>query len=255
GAADTIRTGHLTGRAIGRHHGLTLRRVKAHLAPVLLPHAITVARAADNFAGFVGWRAVERAPWRTHRPALNAPGPAGAVSAVKPGHLERSLWDSGSDYGVQPPVTDLVILEAERLLNVRLPSSLLDLLRQQNGGQVTSSRNAFPTGRPTSWSGDHIPFDSVLGIGHRERTLSLLDSQYLVEEWNLPVSVVLVSGDGPCWIGLDYRSCGRQGEPSITWFDADDNSKLALAPDVQSFVEGLTSASGFESAKSDGSFG
>lgn len=145
--------------------------------------------------------------------------PGGQLSGVVPTmpgmkrfeDLQQSLWDTGSDYGVQPPVTDQAILEAERLLNVTLPSSLLDLLRQQNGGQVTSSRNAFPTSRPTSWSADHVPFDSVPGIGHRERTISLLDSPYLVEEWNLPAPVVLVSGDGPCWIGLDYRACGRHG--------------------------------------------
>ncbi|MGC4951248.1 SMI1/KNR4 family protein [Streptomyces sp. DT224] len=169
--------------------------------------------------------------------------------------LQQSLWDTGSDYGVQPPVTGQVILEAERLLNVTLPSSLLGLLRHQNGGQVASSRNAFPTSRPNSWSADHVPFDSVLGIGHRERTISLLDSPYLVEEWNLPTPVVLVSGDGPCWIGLDYRACGRHGEPSVTWFDADDPSELTLAPDFRSFAEGLTSASRFESMNSDGSFG
>ncbi|MEU6238996.1 SMI1/KNR4 family protein [Kitasatospora sp. NPDC047058] len=169
--------------------------------------------------------------------------------------LQQSLWDTDSNCGVQPPVTDQVILDAERLLNVTLPSSLLDLLRRQNGGQVTSSRNAFPTSRPTSWSADHIPFDSMLGIGHREGTLSLLDSPYLVAEWNLPAPVVLVSGDGPCWIGLDYRVCGRHGEPSVTWFDADDSSELSLAPDLQSFTEGFTSADGFESVKSDGSFG
>ncbi|MEV0192201.1 SMI1/KNR4 family protein [Kitasatospora purpeofusca] len=169
--------------------------------------------------------------------------------------FQQSLWDTDCDHGVQPPVTDQVILDAERLLNVALPGSLLDLLRQQNGGRVTSGRNAFPTSGPTSWAADHVPFESLLGIGHRGGTLSLLDSPYLVEEWNLPVPVVLVSGEGSCWIGLDYRVCGRQGEPSVTWFDADDNSESALAPDFQSFVEGLTSASAFESAKSDGSVG
>ncbi|WP_197698683.1 SMI1/KNR4 family protein [Streptomyces sp. TLI_053] len=169
--------------------------------------------------------------------------------------LQQSLWDTDCDYGVQPPVTDRVILEAERLLNVALPGSLLDLLRQQNGGRVTSSRNAFSTSGPTLWSADHVPFDGLLGIGHREGTISLLDSPYLVEEWNLPAPVVLVSGEGTCWIGLDYRACGRQGEPSVTWFDADDNSGLALSPDFRSFVEGLTSVGEFESAKSDGFFG
>ncbi|MET7646729.1 SMI1/KNR4 family protein [Streptomyces sp. NPDC005426] len=127
--------------------------------------------------------------------------------------LQQSLWDTGSDYGVQPPVTAEVILEAERLLNVTLPGSLLDLLRQQNGGRLTGSRNAFPTSGPTSWSADHVPVDSLLGIGHRERMISVLDSPYLIEEWDLPAPVVLVSGDGHCWIGLDYRSGGRHGAP------------------------------------------
>ncbi|MFJ4797136.1 SMI1/KNR4 family protein [Kitasatospora purpeofusca] len=166
-------------------------------------------------------------------------------------NLQQSLWDTGSDWGVQAPVTDRMVLEAERLLDVMLPGSLLDLLRRRNGGRVTSGRNAFPTSGPTSWSADHVPFESVLGIGHRERTISLFDSPYLVEEWSLPAPVVLLSGDGPCWIGLDYRASGRHGEPSVTWFDADDDSELALAPDFRSFVEGLTSAGGFDSAESD----
>ncbi|WP_406481704.1 SMI1/KNR4 family protein [Streptomyces sp. NBC_01615] len=163
------------------------------------------------------------------------------------------FWDTSSDYGVQPPLTDRAVGEAERLLNVTLPDSLLDLLRKQNGGQVSDSRNAFPASLPTSWSTDHVPFDSVMGIGHRERTLSMLDSPYLVEEWGLPTAVVLVSGDGHYWIGLDYRTCGRHGEPSVVWFDADDNSELALAPDFRSFIKGLTSAREFESERSEGS--
>ncbi|MGW3359265.1 SMI1/KNR4 family protein [Streptomyces bungoensis] len=82
---------------------------------------------------------------------------------------------------MQPPLTHRAVEEAERLLNVTLPDSLLDLLRNQNGGQVSDSRNAFPTSQPTSWSTDHVPFDSVMGIGHRDQTLSMLDSPYLVQ--------------------------------------------------------------------------
>ncbi|MFI6360364.1 SMI1/KNR4 family protein [Streptomyces sp. NPDC050743] len=166
--------------------------------------------------------------------------------------LPPFFWDTSSDHGVQPPLTDRAVGQAERLLDVTLPDSLLDLLRNQNGGQVSDSRNAFPTTLPTSWSADHVPFDSVVGIGHRERTLSILDSPYLVDEWGLPTAVVLVSGDGHFWIGLDYRTCGRHGEPSVAWFDADDNSELALAPDFRSFLMGLTCAREFESERSDG---
>jgi hypothetical protein len=185
-------------------------------------------------------------------------GPDGEVSGVPPTMLamaafedrQRSLWDTGSDYGVQPPLTDQAIVEAEGLLTVTLPGSLLDLLRIQNGGQVSDSRSAFPTSMPTSWSADHVPFDAVMGIGNRERMLSILDSPYLVEEWDLSPATVLISGDGHFWIGLDYRVCGRHGEPSVTWFDADDKTELALAPDFRSFVQGLTSASDIASGRS-----
>ncbi|MGX1505389.1 UNVERIFIED_CONTAM: hypothetical protein RKD43_004014 [Streptomyces graminofaciens] len=166
--------------------------------------------------------------------------------------VQHPFWgidsDVESDRGVQLPLTDQAIVDAERLLDVTLPASLLDLLRERNGGLVASGRDAFPTSRPTSWAPDHVPFDAVMGIGHREDTLSMLDGPYLVEEWGLPAGVVLISGDGHYWIGLDYRACGRHGEPSVVWFDADDSSELTLAPDFRSFVAGLTSALEFESA-------
>ncbi|MFF3411866.1 SMI1/KNR4 family protein [Streptomyces sp. NPDC002742] len=163
------------------------------------------------------------------------------------------FWDINSDRGVQLPLTDLAILEAEGLLNVTLPVSLLSLLRKQNGGLVVAGRDAFPTSRPTSWAPDHVPFDVVMGIGRREQALSMLDSPYLVEEWGLPTDVVVVSGDGHYWIGLDYRICGRNGEPSVTWFDADDNSELDLAPDFPSFIGRLTSSLDFDGERSEGS--
>jgi hypothetical protein len=165
--------------------------------------------------------------------------------------LQRSLWEPGSERQVQLPLTDQSVLEAERLLDVRLPAALLALLRVQNGGVVADGRAAFPTARATSWSEDHVPFDIVMGIGHREGTISILDSPYLVEEWGLPTEVVLISGDGHCWVGLDYRVSGRLGEPSVTWFDADDGSELALAADFQTFIESLTSVDGFDGVQDE----
>lgn len=167
--------------------------------------------------------------------------------------LCRSLWDIDGEAVVQPPLTDEAIAEAERLLRVTLPASLLDLLRHRNGGVVAESRDAFPTSEPTSWSTDHVPVDFVMGIGGREGTLSLLDSPYLVGEWGLPAAVVLVSAAGAaCFIGLDYRACGRHGEPSVVWFDADRDTELTLAPDFRSFVERLVPVGDFENEDGDG---
>ncbi|WP_329315864.1 SMI1/KNR4 family protein [Streptomyces sp. NBC_01262] len=155
-----------------------------------------------------------------------------------------TFWAEG-DHGVQPPLTDEAVREAEGVLGVPLPSALLDLLRVQNGGVVADGHDAFPTSQPTSWSHDHVPFDALMGIGRRERTMSLLDTPYLVKEWGLPSQIVLLSGDGHCWIGLDYRGCGPDGDPSVTWFDAELDTELPLAGDFRTFVEKLTAGRAF----------
>lgn len=129
----------------------------------------------------------------------------------------------------------MVVQDAEVRLGVRLPSSLLEILRGQNGGLVAERWDAFPTKTPTSWSEDHVPLDMMMGIGRHDGQLSLLDTPYLVKEWDLPSPLILLSGDGHYWIALDFRACGRQGEPSVTWF-----------------VEGLTSAGTFDADGPDG---
>ncbi|MFE2560568.1 SMI1/KNR4 family protein [Streptomyces sp. NPDC059352] len=126
--------------------------------------------------------------------------------------IKASFW-SGHTYGVQPDLTQATVAAAEHVLGLRLPTSLIDLLRVRNGGGVTADRDAFPTDQPTSWSEDHIPFTELMGIGTGGHGLSLLETPYLVEEWGLPSPVVLLSGDGHYWIGLDYRACGESGEP------------------------------------------
>ncbi|MFD9502578.1 SMI1/KNR4 family protein [Streptomyces sp. NPDC060035] len=159
--------------------------------------------------------------------------------------VKTAFWGDG-EYGVQPALTDEATHEAEHLLRVTLPSDLLDLLRVQNGGSVTQERNAFPVSTPNSWSESHVPLADLMGIGRRDRMSSLLDTPYLAEEWELPSPVVLLSGDGHFWIGLDYRVCGRDGEPSVTWFDTDHAVEQALAGNFRSFVEGLTASSTFD---------
>lgn len=153
--------------------------------------------------------------------------------------VKATFW-SDSAVGVQLPLTDEMVVGAERLLGVRLPCVLLELLRVQNGGVVADGWNSFPTTQPTSWSDSDVPFDTMAGIGAAEGTLSLLDTPYLVQEWGLPSPVVLLTGDGHWWIALDYRECGPDGEPSVTWFDTELDQDLRLAPDFRTFVEGLT---------------
>lgn len=164
--------------------------------------------------------------------------------------VRAAFWGDGDD--VSPPLTDELVARAEDVLGVTLPADLLDLLRLRDGGAVADVWSALPTGRPTSWSESHVPFAELMGIGRLPATetgftgpMSLLDTPYLVAEWELPSPIVLLSGDGHWWIALDYRECGPRGEPSVTWFDAEDESELALAADFRSFVQALVPAGTF----------
>jgi hypothetical protein len=112
--------------------------------------------------------------------------------------VRDSFWSGSVYFGAQQPLTDEAVEEAESVLGVTLPSSLLELLRIRNGGIVADRWNAFPTSEPTSWTKDHVPFNELMGIGRAKNVppLSLLWTPYLVEEWGLPSPIVLLSGDG-----------------------------------------------------------
>ncbi|WP_051845502.1 SMI1/KNR4 family protein [Streptomyces globisporus] len=161
------------------------------------------------------------------------------------GEVRATFWGEGP-YGDPPPLTDAAVRDAERRLGVRLPASLLELLRDRNGGVVAEAWNAHPTDVPTSWGDDHVPFDQLMGIVDEDGVhLSILDSPHLVEEWGLPSPLVLLSGEGHWWIALDYRTCGAVGEPSVGWFDPEGASELPPAGDFRTFVEGLTASASF----------
>ncbi|MFI2351738.1 hypothetical protein ACH492_32950 [Streptomyces sp. NPDC019443] len=83
-----------------------------------------------------------------------------------------------------------------------------------------------------------------MGIGRRARTPSLLETPYLVREWDLPSPLVLLTGADTA--GLPSTTAPvAPGGPSVTWFDADLGTELALAADFPAFLQGLTAAGDF----------
>src|ERR671919_457078 len=84
----------------------------------------------------------------------------------------------------QPPLTDEMVERAESMLGVKLPVPYLTLLRRQNGGYTSDAFQAHPAPEPTSWAADHVPFDSMFGIGAKGE--GVLQSAELLREWNMP---------------------------------------------------------------------
>jgi hypothetical protein len=89
-----------------------------------------------------------------------------------------------------------------------------------------------------------VPFDFMHGIGPPgvPRHTTLLDTPYLVREWDLPASIVLLYGEGHYWVALDYRAVGPGGEQSVTWINNEMEHELPLATQLPSLVERLNSS-------------
>ncbi|ANM32145.1 SMI1 / KNR4 family protein [Acidobacteria bacterium Mor1] len=162
------------------------------------------------------------------------------------------FW-SGSDYEqahyVLPPPTAASRAVVEQQLGYPLPSSYVELMRNQNGG--LPARTAFPTRHPTSWADDHVAIHGILGIGD-SKPHSLcgdLGSRFMMEEWGYP-DIGIYFGDCPSaghdMICLDYRRAGSAREPTVIHVDQERDYRIThLAESFVDFVRGLRRAEEF----------
>jgi hypothetical protein len=146
--------------------------------------------------------------------------------------LGNSIWHKDDEYYKLEPLTDEMVKEAEEKLKIKLPQSYINILKEQNGGYI--KLDSYPSEVPTSLADNHINVDHILGIGEKN---SILESEYLIEEWGLPNNIVLISGSGHSWIALDYRD--TKEEPPIIYIDVESEQIIRLAPDFGSFLNGL----------------
>ncbi len=73
------------------------------------------------------------------------------------------FFDASTHY-TGPPLTDAMVVSAERTLGYALPASYLQLLRVKNGGRPR--RQCYPTAG-THWTNNHVRVLTVFGIGGR----------------------------------------------------------------------------------------
>jgi hypothetical protein len=51
---------------------------------------------------------------------------------------------------------------------------------------------------------------------------------------------------------LDYRACGKRGEPQVVYVDQEDNYSITVvAPDFETFIRGLVEESEYDTAEED----
>lgn len=168
------------------------------------------------------------------------------------------FWDDSEyarkSYQSESP-TDELIASIEEELGYKLPSSYIALMKQQNGG--IPKNTCFPTEEPTSWAEDHIAITGIMGVG-REKSYSLcgdLGSQFMIEDWGYPdIGVVICDcpSAGHDVVMLDYRACGRDGEPEVIHVDQEDDYEVTfLAENFEAFIRGLVSEEEFDTSEED----
>ncbi|MBK4211707.1 SMI1/KNR4 family protein [Bacillus safensis] len=145
----------------------------------------------------------------------------------------KSFWEIDEEgYHTLKKINAEEIAKAEKKLGVTLPDTYKKLILEQNGGYIV--HNAFPTTHSNSWAEDHIQFNHLLGIAEDE---GIMDSAYLIKEWELPEGLVLINGDGHNWVAMDYRK--TKENPAIHYFDVEMEEDFKLTNSFDEFIEGL----------------
>lgn len=137
-------------------------------------------------------------------------------------------------------LSDEMIAEAEEKLGCKLPQSYIALMKTQNGGKPC--KNFWLSSNPK----DIIGLGNFFSIGS-EKQYSLFgqfSNEFWYEEWGYPrdIGVIIAStiSAGHEMIYLDYRECGKNGEPKVSvCYQESDYEIFTLAENFEEFIENL----------------
>ncbi|MEZ0113491.1 hypothetical protein ABH920_007521 [Catenulispora sp. EB89] len=180
------------------------------------------------------------------------------------GHFEgfdvAGFWDD-SAYALKeyveeaPPSRELIASLEEELGGYHLPDSYIALMNAHNGGVPT--RVCFPMAEPTDWAESYLEISGIRGIG-RTRSQSLggeFGSRFWIEMWQYP-DIGVYFADTPSaghdMLALDYRACGKHGEPTVVHVDQEhDFAITSVAENFEAFVMGLVDESVYDTSEQD----
>ena len=151
-----------------------------------------------------------------------------------------SFWDD-NDYSLKEYVgkkpTDEEIADIEKELGYKLPRDYIELVKHHNGG----------TPFATFFSNDKtaVCITGIYGTD-REKMYSLcgeLGNKLWLNEWGYPkigVAVADTISAGHHMVFLDYRECGKDGDPKVVLVDQEDDYRIyPLADTFEEFIKGL----------------
>jgi hypothetical protein len=159
----------------------------------------------------------------------------------------KKFWDEG-EYSLKEytgePLSEADVKRAEKELGYKLPSSYIELLRNKNGGIVKN--DSFKVKR-----GSYIEITGIFGINDRRHSLfGDFGSRFMIEEWGYPdIGIVICDtpSAGHDLVMLDYRKCGKDGEPQVVHIDQEADYEITfLAENFEAFILGLKNREAYQ---------
>lgn len=152
-----------------------------------------------------------------------------------------NFWND-SDYAKKAYIgkapTDEEISEIEKELGYKLPQSYIELIKKHNGG--------IPVPRVFLTDDYEINITGIFGIDRTKRhsLCGELGSAFMISEWGYPnigIAVADTISGGHDMIFLDYRECGKDGEPKVVVVDQESDYHIGVLADTfEDFIKGLT---------------
>lgn len=161
----------------------------------------------------------------------------------------KDFWNSHEYYTenyVEEALTDEIIAFYENKLGLKFPQSYIQLMKTQNGGHPNKSY----------WFNEHAKRNEVntiglvgfFGIGGNKHNslFGKFGNEFCFNEWQYPRDIGIVIADtesgGHDMIYLDYRECGKDGEPKVSvCFQEYDYEVQVLANNFEEFIGMLIS--------------
>jgi hypothetical protein len=171
----------------------------------------------------------------------------------------EGLWNDSAyslkSYVESPPNDESIASIEEDLGGFRLPAAYVELARMHNGGLLR--RSCHPMDEPTGWAEDHIVITGLYAIGRTSRhsLCGNTGSKFWEEEWGYPPIGVYIADTptaGHEMIALDYRECGKHGEPRVVYVDQENDYNITcVAPDFAAFIRALVSEEEYDTSEED----
>ncbi|MBU6159982.1 MAG: hypothetical protein KGO50_02565 [Myxococcales bacterium] len=137
------------------------------------------------------------------------------------------LWRPALPWMKLPPLDVRVVTAFELQADIQLPPTLLQLLAEQNGGELRY--DAFPCDDRSRFPEGFVRVPHLRGVG----LATGAGIRYGEPE---QIAVLCAHDDG--LLGLDYGDAEHPLNPPVVWVDA--LGRLKLAPDFETFARGLT---------------